>query len=269
MSNPQQQGFGLQKKRKKTYAQISAEAPREHEAINMLRKTCKDGGQIVLAQVRNGVGFSDQVRTADALIVETWPSRGMGFTGVEYKRTRSDWLRELRDGAKGDEIARYCQGWLILAPAGLIPVEELPTAWGLWEIKGKRIFRTVAPPPQEVEPPSLAFVCAILRANQTHDPHYEMMVAARKEARAELENTHAAQIKYYQELADERQAAINEFEQATGLRLSKWSVGDAIKAAPLLMRYMKNPESIDSKLDKVRQELVDTIERIDKIKGEK
>lgn len=257
----------LMPKTKKTFAQIAQEAPAEHDAIEMLRKTCAGSGQLVLAQVRNGTGSVRQTRTADALVFETWQSRGMGITGVEYKKYRHDWLKELKDPAKAEEIGKYCKQWLILAPAGLVQPEELPDTWGLWEIKGKRIFRTVKPPVREFIAPTINFVCSILRANQANDPHYDMIVQARKDAADELEKHHKAEVERVRENYRSMRESVEKFEKETGLSLSKWSVEDSIKAAPLLLRYMKNPEFIDGTLDKARQQLVDTIARIDEIKG--
>jgi hypothetical protein len=39
----------------------------------------------LLSNVRNGTGFSRSPRTADAIVVSTFPSRGLWLAGVETK----------------------------------------------------------------------------------------------------------------------------------------------------------------------------------------
>ena len=64
-----------------------------------------------LSQVRNQTGYgnlSDGIRTADAMALGLWPSRGNYLHGFELKVSRSDWLNELKDPAKAEAIAKYC-----------------------------------------------------------------------------------------------------------------------------------------------------------------
>lgn len=252
--------------KKRTLAQIAANAPGENEAVEMLRKTCAGAGQIVLAQVRNATGASYRVRTADALIVETWPSRGMGFTGVEYKKYRYDWLKELKEPGKADEIAQYCQHWLILAPAGLVQAGELPTNWGLWEIKGKRIYRTVKAPLLEYIDPTVSFVCAMLRANRDIDPSLELIFEARRLAREELEKEHEKELDAMRDNHRKLQDAVRKFQDETGLSLH-WNLEGSIEVANELLRYLKYPKTVDDKLETIRAELMQTVKTIDGIRG--
>ena len=95
---------------------------------------------IVLPQVRNGTGFQRKtVRTADALIVSTWPGRGLWVGGVEIKVVLHDWKREIADPAKS-EMQQWCKNWWIAAPKGLIPQAELPETWGLIECTETKAF---------------------------------------------------------------------------------------------------------------------------------
>lgn len=50
--------------------------------------------------VRNSVGFSSRVRTADAMAMFLWPSRGLYMTGFEVKVSRADWKKELEQPEK-------------------------------------------------------------------------------------------------------------------------------------------------------------------------
>lgn len=43
-----------------------------------------------LTEVRNSVGFSSKVRTADAMAMSLYPSRGLYMIGFEVKVSRAD-----------------------------------------------------------------------------------------------------------------------------------------------------------------------------------
>lgn len=92
-----------------------------------------------LSQVRNSTGFSSEVRTADAMTMCLWPSRGLEIEGYEIKVSKSDWQSELKDPAKADEFYKYCDKWWLITPKDLIDVKDLPIGWGLQEYDGEKI----------------------------------------------------------------------------------------------------------------------------------
>lgn len=117
----------------------------------------------VLSEVRNGTGYGNTTRTADALIVSLWPSRGIWFAGVEIKVSRSDWMAELRRPEKSAEIQQWCDHWWVATPPGIVQPGELPVTWGLIEV-GVKSNRIVTPAPKlDAKPLSASFVAAILR----------------------------------------------------------------------------------------------------------
>lgn len=73
-----------------------------------LRKTFKPPAYIVLGEVRNTTGYARRVRIADALVLSTWPSRGLYIHGFEIKSSRNDWLREFGAPEKAEEIFQFC-----------------------------------------------------------------------------------------------------------------------------------------------------------------
>jgi hypothetical protein len=95
---------------------------------------------------------------ADAIALDTWGSGKYQIEGYEVKCTRSDWRRELPSGrfldpltndvtdvpyAKSHPWRRHCARWYVLAPAGIIPRDELPDGWGLIEATSGRLRCTV------------------------------------------------------------------------------------------------------------------------------
>jgi hypothetical protein len=105
----------------------------EGDIIEILRKRYAPEEWCFLSGVRKAVGFSHGgvTRTADAVAMGMYPSRGLSLVGFEIKVSRSDWLRELKDPAKAEAIFRFMNHWFIVAPAGMVKKDELPGPWGL------------------------------------------------------------------------------------------------------------------------------------------
>ena len=139
---------------------------RAPEVLQLAREQVWSGaGYAWLYEVRNRTGASHaQYRYADALVVSTYPSRGIWFAGVEVKVQRSDWLRELKDVRKSEELQRFCDYWWIAAPEGVVKPDELPVTWGHLEVRGKKIVRArAAPKIKKPAAPTQAFVASLLR----------------------------------------------------------------------------------------------------------
>jgi hypothetical protein len=119
----------------------------------------------VLGGVRNATGYSTrQVRTADAVALNLWPSKGCPLLGFELKVARSDWLRELKQPEKSWEIMKFCDQWWIAATPGVVKREELPKTWGLLELQnGKLKVIRQAPNLEDVQPLSKGFIVSLFR----------------------------------------------------------------------------------------------------------
>lgn len=94
---------------------------------------------VVAEHVRNQCGFGNYwaapdappLRTADALVVDLWPSSGHLIHGFEVKVSRSDWLTELKDPEKAEAFKPYCDHWWLVVPDAAIVRDDLPDGWGL------------------------------------------------------------------------------------------------------------------------------------------
>ncbi|MDR6218754.1 hypothetical protein [Deinococcus soli (ex Cha et al. 2016)] len=103
-------------------------------------------------------------RRVDCVALNCFESRGLEVHGVEIKVHRSDWLRELRNPAKGDESAqRYCDRWWVAAPRGVVQDGELPAGWGLLEFASGKLRAQVQAAPLPAAPPDRAFMAAFVR----------------------------------------------------------------------------------------------------------
>lgn len=84
---------------------------------------------IIAEHVRSSAGF-DARRTADALAIDTWPSKGLELHGFEVKCSRSDWLAELRQPDKAETFRRFCDRWWLVTSDRSIVRDDLPGGWG-------------------------------------------------------------------------------------------------------------------------------------------
>lgn len=130
-----------------------------------------NGERYVLAEhVRNQCGFGGhwgdgQLRTADALAVDLWPSSGHPIHGFEVKVSRSDWLHELKDPEKAEAFKPYCDHWWLVVPDVAIVRDDLPSGWGLLAPDGKGSLRVRRRAPKlDRQPMPFGMTAAWLRA---------------------------------------------------------------------------------------------------------
>lgn len=162
-----------------------AEAPRisSHDLCVALRLAHPLPEYVTLFEVPESTGTHYGSR-ADALVITTLASRGFEMCGFEFKVSRADWLGELKNPAKADRIARYCDRWCVFAPSGVVREAELPVGWGLWELlPAGGIRRSVQPATREPEPMPRAFVASLMRARAKLDPddHVALVAHHRRE----------------------------------------------------------------------------------------
>ena len=142
----------------------------EREILDLLRERytqdAGNGPQYTYAEhVRSGAGFGDldYVRTADAIAIDLWPSRGNHIHGFEVKTTRSDWLTELRNPDKAEAVRRFCHRWWLVAPVEVVR-DDLPEGWGFLTITDGRLRVKKSAPVLTPEPITHSFLAALSRA---------------------------------------------------------------------------------------------------------
>jgi len=88
-----------------------------------------------MEHVGNQPAWAD--RTIDALAIHLWPSRQHEVHAYEVKVSRADFRREVaEDCGKSACWREWVEFFWIVAPAGVVPLEELPADWGLLETSG-------------------------------------------------------------------------------------------------------------------------------------
>lgn len=141
----------------------------EHDTLRYLRARYGarhgNGDRWAFAtHVRSAAGF-DATRTADAVAMDLWPSKGLALHGHEVKVSRSDWLRELQKPDKWQPVGRYMDRWWVVVPdAAIVRPGELPPEWGLIVATSGATRITKQAPKLDAKPVTRTFLAALLRA---------------------------------------------------------------------------------------------------------
>lgn len=204
----------------------------------------------ILFEVRNGTGYVKGERYADAVAMSLYPSRGLEVWGFEVKVSKSDWKSELAQPAKSAAIQRYCDRWYVVAPAGIVDKNELPSTWGLMEVnKEGDGLRTRVPAPQlTAQPLDRAFIASMFRNAHEGLEHYTTQAVLSDSAYTRgIKDGEDKYKKLYertmQELEHVRKAGdaslkklqldVREFEERSGVRVNAYDgrhYGAALKA---------------------------------------
>lgn len=219
----------------------------------------------IFFEVGDGTG-AVQRRWADAVAMNLWPSRGLSLQGFEIKVTRSDWRAELKNPAKAESVGQYCDYWWIVAPAGVVPHDELPETWGLYEVNpAGKITQAVAAEKRQSQPFGRPFLAALLRrAGQVDDEDIRKAVMAesakiRDQFKKGYERDLESSTRHYRDV----QARLTEIKTLTGIDLLHWTPTDEIAAA---IKFVISVGAFDSYcgVDRIRNSLRHALDTLDK-----
>lgn len=183
--------------------------------------------------------------SADAVAMSLWPSRGLDLHGFEFKSSRADWLRELKNPQKADAIAPFCDFWSVVAHSAEVcnsdRVDELPREWGLFVLAGKTLRQVKAPIKREhVTPIDRPFLAALLRrAHEVVNTNPELEKARQEgwdEGRKDAEKNKSHELSRAKMDREAHEMAVKEFEKASGISWSKWGAGRIGEAVAAVLR---------------------------------
>lgn len=123
-------------------------------------------GWILIPQVRS----PDGARIADVIAVETTGPRRRIY--VEIKVSRPDWLDELAEPEKSNELSRFCHARVVALPRGeyrriILGDNELPEGWGVVGVDGGEASLLVTPMETEAEDVPERLWLSMLRSAST------------------------------------------------------------------------------------------------------
>lgn len=235
-------------------------AMKANDVYQLLGKRFPEGPFCVIPQVRNTTGSARKIRTADAIVVSTWPSRGLWIGGVEIKVRLSDWRKEFETPDKAEPIQRYCHFWWVAAPKGLIPAGEVPTTWGLLECTPKQIRQEIDPECMEPAPIDHGFLASILRS--VSGQAAGMVQQAIREKAEELAKQKGVwELRRLETELDRLRGRIKTFEDRSGLQIDNWDVGNIADA----VAFVKESGVLHAKAKArvLRRAAAEIIEKID------
>lgn len=156
---------------------------------------------------------------ADGVAYNLYPSTGHAIEGFEIKVSRGDFLNEMKNPGKCQEVMQYCDKWWLVAPKGVAAKEELPKTWGFYEIVNNKFFVRKQAPQLDPIDPSLSFVAAMLRrateASVPRSTFHEQLSKAREEARGDFNG----RIDEAQQSLKDYKQKVSDWEEASGLKV--------------------------------------------------
>ena len=137
----------------------------------------------------------------------------------EVKSHRRDWLSELRQPEKAEEIARFCHRWWLTADVGVVELSELPPAWGLLLPKGRGL--TIARPADLRYPdePTWPFLASIFRKVAEASVPVTSIEDRLEKRFLEGREAEAATAKHNVGNHERLAQSVKEFEEASGLQI--------------------------------------------------
>jgi hypothetical protein len=213
----------------------------EAELIVLLRDRFAAPEYAFMPHVRNGTGYTRRTtRTADALAMSLWPSRGLDLHGFELKSSRADWLHEKDYPEKAEEIARFCdRWWLVVGREDIVQPGEVPTTWGLLVPRGGKLVVVKEPDKLDAKPLDRAQLAAILRkAAECVVPKAELDAERQRQveqagrlAEERLEQAVQSRTRHLENALDDLRTRVGEFEKASGVSIgARWESGRIGKA---------------------------------------
>jgi hypothetical protein len=229
--------------------------------IDFIRNTYPPPEYAVLDHVRNATGHVGNVRTADAIMFSTYPSRGLYLYGFEIKCHRADWLSELRDPAKAEEIGRYCDFWYVVAPRGVVRDGEVPQNWG-WLAPEKTRLKVMKKPVrnENAQPLSREFAASIMRKFHERTRSQDELKAARekgieigrRQAVREMTDGDPVAHRIRRDL-DDIKKSVAEFQKASGIDLSERWMGKRV--GEIVAFLQKHDWSLEMGMKSLRSEM--------------
>lgn len=222
-----------------------------------------------ITQVRSGTG-AYAARTADAMAMSVWPSRGLHITGFEVKVSRTDWLKELKQPEKAEELAIYCHYWyMVFGDETIYRPEEIPQKWGVMVPfgKGLKVVKE-APFSNEALPIDYIVLAGIFRNIAERCTANELIERKMDEREERGKNWAKHEIERLKGEFEKTTKQIADFESASGVRITGWygnnetpeAVGKALK---LVLNHSKKVSGAEEGIKKLKSRAENIIKFLD------
>lgn len=213
---------------------------------------------IIGYEVGNSTG-SEVKRHADAVAINTYPSKGFEIRGFEIKVSKQDLKKELSDGEKADEIARFCNYWFLVTPKGLTADFLIPETWGIIEYNNGKLRQVKKPTyfDAQLKP---GFMAAMLRGrdryyNNNKNQFYQEL---KKEIELDVTRQYRSELRQYENLKE----TLAILKEDTGIDLTTWRPEEKVKRAMQISLNIDRFNSITGRLFHDAEDLMEDIEKI-------
>lgn len=253
------------------------------ELLNKLSKKYPSPAYAFLRQVRNQTGYgykAGTIRTADAMALGLWKSRGYYLHGFELKISRSDWLHELKEPAKAEAIAEYCDMFsLVISDIKIIDVSEVPKTWGIMVAQNGSVktFRE-APLNKDVKCMDRPFLCGFMRnITEQIERIYTPTVEVNEIIKDRVKNEVEYKLKSVDDRAFRYEKLIEKlkiFDKASGINLEgldyEWNKPEAIGEAVNIVlngNWKRVKQNLEIMKEDAKQTLKSAMEELKKIEN--
>lgn len=190
-----------------------------HDLFIRLQGTFSDPGYITLEEVRDATGF-DGNRTADAMAISLYRSRGKALYGFEFKISRSDWLHELKQPEKSESILRYCNYWALVIPdKNIVKPGELPETWGLYVAQKNRLKCVVPCPKLDPLPMTITMLTALAYAIDQKHKRANKSELERERNVGYQQGLKSSNHQWYLDQYEKLKDKVEKFEKVSGLQI--------------------------------------------------
>ncbi len=224
-------------------------------------------GYSCIFEVRDAPGF-DANRTIDAVVMNLWPSRGLGLWGIEIKVSRGDWLAELKNPEKAEMIHKHVdEFYMCVGHKEIIKPGELPKGWGLIVPNGKKL-KIETHSKHTNRKIDRGFVASLLKASQTRTPAKVIQQAAHKKGFDEGYERGKESSEGYWASKDREKLIkqITDFEEKSGMKFSDWQYGKNVGEALAWYRKVDIEGDADM-LEKMGERFLEHSKVLHKLKG--
>jgi hypothetical protein len=229
----------------------TVEEDRVADVQEALRKKYAPPEWLLFFELRNQTGYGKgTVRYADAMAFNLFPSRGQEIHGFEFKRTRKDFLRELKDPEKSADLQKYCDRWWIIALDNEVvrPSDAFPPTWGLLVLNstGSQLIVRTKAPKLESAPVDRHLLCSVLRgaSDMLANPDQSAVAQARKIGhRSGFEAGRQYALKDSKDNVEELTAlrqVIDDFKAKTGIDILHYTAGEQFNQAIRRVRALRD-----------------------------
>lgn len=241
---------------------------------HLAERYCDSRQWVFLTQVRSSTGGASRI--ADAMAFNMYGSTGYEIQGFEIKVSRADFLSELKDMSKSNEIMDYCDKWyLVVSDATIVKDGELPKNWGLLVLKDGKLVQKVRAIATKKESMPDYFIASILRRGGDEVARIRSQYIKREDVAGEIatakkngyEDGRGYNGKHTEEELKKLREVVSAFEEASGLTLESWrskeypkKLGEYVKLAMgidenTIAHGIQSIENMIASLEKAKNEM--------------